>query len=164
MIIRRFYGRSALVSGREACCCLGLTAESSMFTPASRSLHPSPPSSSPPLFSFFFFIFYFTCRAEDSGPLTQKENLPVRSLLLGDVQRPGSEAAYRVGPLRCHGDSKSGAGCPVAWLHAIFYLAAFIVLAGVSRAAGAFRLFRADASANFSRSGFLLLKNTLLLL
>ncbi|XP_039995159.1 contactin-associated protein-like 4 [Xiphias gladius] len=42
--------------------------------------------------------------ANDSGLLTHKENLPVRSLVLGDVQRPGSESAYRVGPLRCHGD------------------------------------------------------------
>uniref|UniRef100_A0AAQ5YVU3 Contactin associated protein like 3 n=1 Tax=Amphiprion ocellaris TaxID=80972 RepID=A0AAQ5YVU3_AMPOC len=42
---------------------------------------------------------------EDSGLLTHKESLPVRSLVLGDIQRPGSEAAYRVGPLRCHGDS-----------------------------------------------------------
>ncbi|KAM8838666.1 contactin-associated protein-like 4 isoform 2-T3 [Synchiropus picturatus] len=41
---------------------------------------------------------------QDSGLLTQKDSLPVRSLLLGDVRRPGSEAAYRVGPLRCHGD------------------------------------------------------------
>ncbi|XP_053293873.1 contactin-associated protein-like 4 [Pleuronectes platessa] len=42
--------------------------------------------------------------AEDSGLLTHKESLPVRSLVLGDLQRPGSEAAYRVGPLRCKGD------------------------------------------------------------
>ncbi|XP_022622371.1 contactin-associated protein-like 4 [Seriola dumerili] len=42
--------------------------------------------------------------ANDSGLLTYKESLPVRSLVLGDIQRPGSEAAYRVGPLRCHGD------------------------------------------------------------
>ncbi|XP_047446581.1 contactin-associated protein-like 4 isoform X2 [Mugil cephalus] len=41
---------------------------------------------------------------EDSGLVTHKENLPVRSLVLGDIQRPESEAAYRVGPLRCHGD------------------------------------------------------------
>ncbi|CAB1460602.1 unnamed protein product [Pleuronectes platessa] len=33
--------------------------------------------------------------AEDSGLLTHKESLPVRSLVLGDLQRPGSEAAYR---------------------------------------------------------------------
>ena len=42
-----------------------------------------------------------------SGLLTNKETLPLRSLVLGDIQRPGSEASYRVGPLRCHGDSKS---------------------------------------------------------
>ncbi|KAM3605321.1 uncharacterized protein V6R79_023831 [Siganus canaliculatus] len=42
--------------------------------------------------------------AEDSGLLIDKDSLPVRSLVLGDVHRPGSEAAYRVGPLRCHGD------------------------------------------------------------
>uniref|UniRef100_A0A672JQW0 Contactin associated protein like 3 n=1 Tax=Salarias fasciatus TaxID=181472 RepID=A0A672JQW0_SALFA len=41
---------------------------------------------------------------EDSGLLTHKPSLPVRSLVLGDVQRPGSEAAYRVGPLLCRGD------------------------------------------------------------
>ncbi|KAM8875331.1 contactin-associated protein-like 4 isoform 2-T2 [Spinachia spinachia] len=42
--------------------------------------------------------------ADDSGLLTHKGSLPVRSLVLGDIQRAGSEAAYRVGPLRCHGD------------------------------------------------------------
>ncbi|XP_028987778.1 contactin-associated protein-like 4 isoform X2 [Betta splendens] len=41
---------------------------------------------------------------EDSGPLLHKDSLPLRSLVLGDIQRPGSEAAYRVGPLCCHGD------------------------------------------------------------
>ncbi|KAM4574759.1 contactin-associated protein-like 4 [Fundulus diaphanus] len=41
---------------------------------------------------------------DDSGLLTHKETLPVRSLVLGDIHRPGSEAAYRVGPLRCYGD------------------------------------------------------------
>uniref|UniRef100_A0A672JQQ9 Contactin associated protein like 3 n=1 Tax=Salarias fasciatus TaxID=181472 RepID=A0A672JQQ9_SALFA len=41
---------------------------------------------------------------EDSGLLIHKESLPVRALVLGDIKRPGSEAAYRVGPLRCHGD------------------------------------------------------------
>ncbi|XP_061587826.1 contactin-associated protein-like 4 isoform X1 [Cololabis saira] len=43
---------------------------------------------------------------EDSGVLTHKDSLPVRLMVLGDIQRPGSEAAYRVGPLRCHGDTK----------------------------------------------------------
>ncbi|XP_031715309.1 contactin-associated protein-like 4 isoform X1 [Anarrhichthys ocellatus] len=42
--------------------------------------------------------------ADDSGLLAYKGSLPVRSLVLGDIQRAGSEAAYRVGPLRCHGD------------------------------------------------------------
>ncbi|XP_077463030.1 contactin-associated protein-like 4 isoform X1 [Stigmatopora argus] len=39
----------------------------------------------------------------DSGFLTHKETLPVRSLVLGSIE-PDSEAAYKVGPLRCHGD------------------------------------------------------------
>uniref|UniRef100_A0A8C7CM03 Contactin-associated protein-like 4 n=1 Tax=Oncorhynchus kisutch TaxID=8019 RepID=A0A8C7CM03_ONCKI len=43
--------------------------------------------------------------ATDSGLLTHKENLPVRWVVVGDIQRPGSEAAYKVGPLKCHGDS-----------------------------------------------------------
>uniref|UniRef100_A0A3B3VDH0 Contactin-associated protein-like 4 n=1 Tax=Poecilia latipinna TaxID=48699 RepID=A0A3B3VDH0_9TELE len=42
--------------------------------------------------------------SEDAGFISHKESLPVRSLVLGDVQRPGSEAAYRVGSLQCHGD------------------------------------------------------------
>ncbi|XP_068183216.1 contactin-associated protein-like 4 [Antennarius striatus] len=42
--------------------------------------------------------------ANDSGLLTHKEFLPVRSLVLGDVHRPDSEGAYRVGHLHCHGD------------------------------------------------------------
>ncbi|XP_017276057.1 contactin-associated protein-like 4 isoform X2 [Kryptolebias marmoratus] len=54
--------------------------------------------------------FYCNCDADydqwtdDSGLLTHKESLPVRSLVLGDIQRSRSEAAYKVGPLRCHGD------------------------------------------------------------
>lgn len=65
----------------------------------------------------FFFLDYFdhlffsfvvlSSRASDSGLLTHKETLPVRSLVLGDVHRPGSEIIYRLGPLQCHGDSKS---------------------------------------------------------
>ncbi|XP_034035381.1 contactin-associated protein-like 4 [Thalassophryne amazonica] len=53
---------------------------------------------------------YCNCDADfdqwtnDSGLLTDKETLPVRSLVLGDMQRAGSEAAYKVGPLRCYGD------------------------------------------------------------
>lgn len=62
-----------------------------------------------PSYSLFSFSFFLpsSYRANDSGLLTHKETLPVRSLVLGDIQRPGSEAAYKVGPLHCHGDSKS---------------------------------------------------------
>ncbi|XP_072245116.1 contactin-associated protein-like 4 [Leuresthes tenuis] len=55
--------------------------------------------------------YYCNCDADydkwtdDSGLLTHKETLPVRSLVLGDIQRPGSEAAYQVGPFRCRGDN-----------------------------------------------------------
>ncbi|XP_072246689.1 contactin-associated protein-like 4 [Leuresthes tenuis] len=45
-----------------------------------------------------------TAWANDSGLLTHKEFLPVRSLVLSDIQKPGSDGAYKVGPLRCHGD------------------------------------------------------------
>uniref|UniRef100_A0A3B5MAQ9 Uncharacterized protein n=1 Tax=Xiphophorus couchianus TaxID=32473 RepID=A0A3B5MAQ9_9TELE len=45
-----------------------------------------------------------TVWSSDSGLLTHKESLPVRSLVLGDVRRPGSESSYQVGPLRCYGD------------------------------------------------------------
>ncbi|TSM28158.1 Contactin-associated protein-like 4 [Bagarius yarrelli] len=41
----------------------------------------------------------------DSGVLSHKEHLPLRLLAVGDVSRPGSEAAYRVGPLQCYGDN-----------------------------------------------------------
>lgn len=58
-------------------------------------------------FIFFSFIPPLPSRVNDSGLLTHKETLPVRSLVLGDVQRPDSESAYILGHLRCHGDSKS---------------------------------------------------------
>ncbi|CAM9332329.1 unnamed protein product [Lampetra fluviatilis] len=41
---------------------------------------------------------------EDSGLLGYKPHLPVMQLLIGDTDRALSEAAYRVGPLSCHGD------------------------------------------------------------
>uniref|UniRef100_A0A8C2KHB0 Contactin associated protein like 3 n=1 Tax=Cyprinus carpio TaxID=7962 RepID=A0A8C2KHB0_CYPCA len=43
--------------------------------------------------------------SNDSGLLSHKEHLPVRALTVGDINRSGSEAAYRVGPLQCYGDS-----------------------------------------------------------
>lgn len=71
------------------------------------------------LISLFFFcvILSIPSRANDSGLLTHKETLPVRSLVLGDVHRPGSESAYKVGHLRCHGDSKSGSRALNVALH-----------------------------------------------
>uniref|UniRef100_A0A8C7ZEV1 Contactin associated protein 2 n=1 Tax=Oryzias sinensis TaxID=183150 RepID=A0A8C7ZEV1_9TELE len=44
---------------------------------------------------------------EDSGLLVYKEHLPVSQVAVGDTNRPGSEAKLTVGPLRCHGDSKT---------------------------------------------------------
>ncbi|XP_046717176.1 contactin-associated protein-like 4 isoform X2 [Silurus meridionalis] len=41
----------------------------------------------------------------DSGVLSHKEHLPIRMLAVGDISRPGSEAAYQVGPLQCYGDN-----------------------------------------------------------
>lgn len=66
-------------------------------------------------------MHFFSSRTEDSGLLTHKESLPVRSLVLGDIQRPGSEAVYRVGPLQCHGDRKTPYGfrLPI-YLHLIY--------------------------------------------
>uniref|UniRef100_A0AAR2KCN3 Contactin associated protein like 3 n=1 Tax=Pygocentrus nattereri TaxID=42514 RepID=A0AAR2KCN3_PYGNA len=43
--------------------------------------------------------------ANDSGVISHKEHLPIRLLAVGDINRPGSEAAYRVGPLQCYGDN-----------------------------------------------------------
>ncbi len=51
-------------------------------------------------------LFWFFHRSNDSGLLSHKEHLPVRVLAVGDINRLGSEAAYRVGPLQCYGDSK----------------------------------------------------------
>lgn len=71
------------------------------YCPALHFLHSS-------LFLILIFSFVaLSSRASDSGLLTHKETLPVRSLVLGDVHRPGSESMYRLGPLQCHGDSKS---------------------------------------------------------
>lgn len=91
-----------------------------LFSHFSLFLFIIPPSSSfhLPLFSLLCFLLFLyfsssSSRTEDSGPLTHKENLPVRALVLGDIRRPGSEAAYWVGPLRCHGDSRSSSGCLV---------------------------------------------------
>lgn len=38
--------------------------------------------------------------------LSYKEHLPVSQIVVGDVDRPGSEAKISVGPVRCQGDRK----------------------------------------------------------
>lgn len=43
-------------------------------------------------------------RREDSGLLAYKDHLPVNQVVVGDTNRPGSEAKLTVGPLRCQGD------------------------------------------------------------
>ncbi|XP_060767941.1 contactin-associated protein-like 5 [Neoarius graeffei] len=40
----------------------------------------------------------------DTGLLSYKEHLPVTEIVVGDTNRSGSEAVYRVGSLQCHGD------------------------------------------------------------
>ncbi|KAL0963898.1 hypothetical protein UPYG_G00315090 [Umbra pygmaea] len=42
--------------------------------------------------------------ANDTGVLSYKKHLPVSEVVIGDTNRTGSEALYRIGPLRCYGD------------------------------------------------------------
>ncbi|KAL0963896.1 hypothetical protein UPYG_G00315040 [Umbra pygmaea] len=42
--------------------------------------------------------------ANDTGVLSYKEHLPISEIVIGDTNRTGSEAVYRIGPLRCYGD------------------------------------------------------------
>ncbi|XP_048854339.1 LOW QUALITY PROTEIN: contactin-associated protein-like 5 [Brienomyrus brachyistius] len=42
--------------------------------------------------------------ANDTGVLSYKDHLPVSEISIGDTNRTDSEAIYRIGPLRCHGD------------------------------------------------------------
>ncbi|KAG9355031.1 hypothetical protein JZ751_001744 [Albula glossodonta] len=43
----------------------------------------------------------------DSGLLSYKDHLPITKIAFGDLNRPGSEAAYKVGHLQCYGDTPS---------------------------------------------------------
>ncbi|KAM9305901.1 contactin-associated protein-like 5 [Gastrophryne carolinensis] len=53
---------------------------------------------------------YCNCDADrhdwtnDTGFLTFKEHLPVSQIVMTDVNRSGSEMAWKIGPLRCYGD------------------------------------------------------------
>uniref|UniRef100_H2P977 Contactin associated protein family member 4 n=1 Tax=Pongo abelii TaxID=9601 RepID=H2P977_PONAB len=40
----------------------------------------------------------------DAGMLSHREHLPVTQIVITDADRPGSEAAYKLGPLQCQGD------------------------------------------------------------
>ncbi|XP_061115770.1 contactin-associated protein-like 5 [Conger conger] len=43
-------------------------------------------------------------RTNDSGLLSFKDHLPITEIAFGDLSRAGSEAAFKVGHLQCHGD------------------------------------------------------------
>ncbi|KAG7492337.1 hypothetical protein MATL_G00013200 [Megalops atlanticus] len=45
--------------------------------------------------------------SSDSGWLNFKDHLPVRRVVVGDTNRTGSEAQFKIGRLRCHGDSNT---------------------------------------------------------
>ncbi|NXD05412.1 CNTP4 protein, partial [Certhia familiaris] len=53
---------------------------------------------------------YCNCDADrdewtnDTGFLSYKDHLPVTEIVITDTDRPNSEAAYKLGPLLCHGD------------------------------------------------------------
>ncbi|XP_023597699.1 contactin-associated protein-like 4 [Trichechus manatus latirostris] len=55
--------------------------------------------------------YYCNCDADrnewtnDTGFLSYKEHLPVTKIVITDTGRPHSEAAYKVGPLLCRGDT-----------------------------------------------------------
>ncbi|GCB69041.1 hypothetical protein scyTo_0010492, partial [Scyliorhinus torazame] len=40
----------------------------------------------------------------NTGHLSYKDHLPVTQIIIGDTDRTNSEAAYKLGPLRCYGD------------------------------------------------------------
>ena len=46
------------------------------------------------------------CRANDTGLFSFKDHLPVTQIIIMDTNRTNSEAAWRIGPLRCYGDSE----------------------------------------------------------
>ncbi|KAM6229705.1 contactin-associated protein-like 4 [Porphyrio hochstetteri] len=54
--------------------------------------------------------YYCNCDADrdewtnDTGFLSYKDHLPVTEIVITDIDRPNSEAAYKLGPLLCHGD------------------------------------------------------------
>ncbi|XP_033856004.3 contactin-associated protein-like 2 [Acipenser ruthenus] len=71
--------------------------------------------------------YYCNCDADqkqwrkDTGLLTYKDHLPVSQLVVGDANRPGSEAKLDVRPLRCQGDrnywNAAAFNTPSSYLH-----------------------------------------------
>lgn len=51
-------------------------------------------------------LSFYLFRTNDTGFLSYKEHLPVTEIVITDTDRPNSEAAYKLGPLLCRGDSK----------------------------------------------------------
>ncbi|XP_056304538.1 contactin-associated protein-like 5 [Danio aesculapii] len=49
-------------------------------------------------------IYSVVSMENDTGVLSYKEHLPVTEILVGDTNRSGSEAIYRIGSLHCYGD------------------------------------------------------------
>lgn len=45
-----------------------------------------------------------SCRTNYTGFLSFKDHLPVTQIVITDTNRSNSEAAWRIGPLRCYGD------------------------------------------------------------
>lgn len=45
-------------------------------------------------------------RTNDTGLLAFKDHLPVTQIVITDTNRSNSEAAWKIGPLRCYGDSE----------------------------------------------------------
>lgn len=45
--------------------------------------------------------------------LSYKEHLPVSQVVVGDLDRPGSEAKVSVGPVRCQGDRELSGFLPL---------------------------------------------------
>ncbi|KAI1899397.1 hypothetical protein AGOR_G00061360 [Albula goreensis] len=70
----------------------------------------------------------------DTGLLSYKDHLPMSEIAIGDTNRTGAEAMYRIGPLRCYGDR-------FFWNAASFYLASSYLH---------FSTFQAELSADIS--------------
>lgn len=86
-------------------------------------------------FSFYlytFFIHMYISRTNDTGFLSFKDHLPMNQIVISDTNRPNSEAVWRIGPLRCYGDSE-------------YQLFSVSLCAGCSRTIWTFILWKTDS-------------------